>query len=668
MLLERTRVKRRVAFAGFAAVLGLGSTGVMAGLLGAGPAGASTSCINTVTLGIVPTTYEGTTPAVLAPTQTHARVGDQLVYTISVSQTTPGDCALQDGTVMLTFPSGTTTSVGSITTPFVPATSAHDRVTFTSTGYVVANADIGRHTDTLPTSTPAVGNVQAFAYTAGATTKKLTGALQHASGSADYTTPVIHPETTLTKTATPSSGTVPLTVTYTFTETNVSTDPAGLVTLDALRTVVVTDTTGCSVPATPTTSSNTTFSTLAVGATWTYTCTESYTTAGTYSDQAHASAVAGDTRPAGTPASTGAPKTEASALLTVTVTPATPKLTTSASGTVTVPGTVHDTAHVTTGFTPAGTITFKLFSTTACSVQVGTDIVVAYTGDGTYASGTVHVSTAGTYYWTASATVTANNTDTTMESPCGAATESVTVAPATPKLTTKASATSSMAPAKIKDTVTVSGGDNPTGSVVVRVFTTAACAVQFGTDIVVSFTGDETVSTGTITAPAAGTYYFTVGTATVTSNNLSTTLTSPCGAATESVRLTAPGKTLTPGYWKTHLAYTGGHPTAPYTAEYLPKSLGTYVVDTTAKAFAVLQDLACKTTGINCLAGQLLAAELNIAAFGPATPGITAIVAQANALLTTAGYHGPAAYPTTWAATAKHLATELSAYNQKFDF
>ena len=565
MLLTRTRFKRRVAFAGFAAVLGLGSTlGAVGGVLGSSPASASTTpapCTNEVTVGIAPTIYEGTTTSTLAPTQTRARVGDEVVYTVSVSQTTSKDCPLQTGTVNLTFPNGTTTTLGTISTPFIPGTAAHDRVIFSSARYVVTNTDIGRHTATLPTSTPATGNIQAFAFTVGATTKKNTGTLQRASGSADYTTPVLHPETTLTKMPSVKSGPIPLTVTYTFTESNVSVDPSTLVYLDALHTVALQDTTGCT-PAF-TSSSDGTTSTLNPGATWTYTCSVTYTTAGTFTDHVSASGIAGDGRPSGTPASLGAPAVETSEA-SVTATPATPVIfTTPTPSTAVVGSTLKDEVTLSTLVNPktgttAGTITVELFTpsdTTCTGTATFTTVFKAATGNGTYTSPTGYVANvAGTWHWVASYSGDANN--------------------------------------------------NPVAST----------------------------------------------------------------CATEAVTVTAPGKTLTPGYWKTHLSYTGAHPTAPYTYEFLRQSLGSYVVSTTAEAFRVLQDLACKTTGINCLAGQLLAAELNIAAFGPATPGITAIVVQANALLTTAGYNGPGTYPKTWAATAKYLAAELSTYNQMFDF
>ena len=77
----------------------------------------------------------------------------------------------------------------------------------------------------------------------------------------------------------------------------------------------------------------------------------------------------------------------------------------------------------------------------------------------------------------------------------------------------------------------------------------------------------------------------------------------------------------------------------------------------------MLADLACGTTGINCLAGQLLAAELNVA--NGTDSCIATVIAAANALLTSVTYHGPATYPVSKsvAAEAKTLANKLSIYN-----
>jgi hypothetical protein len=133
---------------------------------------------------------------------------------------------------------------------------------------------------------------------------------------------------------------------------------------------------------------------------------------------------------------------------------------------------------------------------------------------------------------------------------------------------------------------------------------------------------------------------------------------------------------LTIGYWKTHLTFDSKHPLAPYTAKYLPKSLGNYVVDTTAKATAVFNANCSSTTSqnaISCLAAQLLAAELNVA--NGADPCANAIIAKANSFLsggtvdgvTGINYVGPTGnYSTITAAQraeAISLKTALDTYN-----
>jgi hypothetical protein len=110
---------------------------------------------------------------------------------------------------------------------------------------------------------------------------------------------------------------------------------------------------------------------------------------------------------------------------------------------------------------------------------------------------------------------------------------------------------------------------------------------------------------------------------------------------------------LTPGYWKTHLALNGssgctGLPSGtgcssngPFTKTYLPQPLGAYPVDTIQKAAAVFSAMSCSFSGsasnqnqqaIGCLAGHLLAAELNVA--NGANTCISPTIAKANAFLT----------------------------------
>ena len=80
------------------------------------------------------------------------------------------------------------------------------------------------------------------------------------------------------------------------------------------------------------------------------------------------------------------------------------------------------------------------------------------------------------------------------------------------------------------------------------------------------------------------------------------------------------------GYWKNHQAETTAH---------LPQRLGTYVVATFAQATAVFNSANCSSTkpndAIGCLAGQLLAAELNLA--NGSSPCIQPVVQQANTFL-----------------------------------
>jgi hypothetical protein len=125
---------------------------------------------------------------------------------------------------------------------------------------------------------------------------------------------------------------------------------------------------------------------------------------------------------------------------------------------------------------------------------------------------------------------------------------------------------------------------------------------------------------------------------------------------------------LTPGYWKTHLTFDSKHPTAPYTAKYLPISLGNYVVNTTTKATAVFNAMNCSKSGdqdaIGCLAGHLLAAKLNVA--NGANTCINTTIAAADTFLISINYTGPTGvYHLTPAqrATAITLKSALDTYN-----
>jgi hypothetical protein len=71
----------------------------------------------------------------------------------------------------------------------------------------------------------------------------------------------------------------------------------------------------------------------------------------------------------------------------------------------------------------------------------------------------------GTYYWLASYGGDDNNTS--VPSTCGDTNEQVVISKASPSITTRASPTSGKVgqPLSVSDTTTITGGDNPTGSV-----------------------------------------------------------------------------------------------------------------------------------------------------------------------------------------------------------
>jgi hypothetical protein len=113
------------------------------------------------------------------------------------------------------------------------------------------------------------------------------------------------------------------------------------------------------------------------------------------------------------------------------------------------------------------------------------------------------------------------------------------------------------------------------------------------------------------------------------------------------------------GYWKNHDAATQSR---------LPQRLGNYTVDTLAKAAAVFDNMNCSNSQPNnaagCLAGQLLAAKLNVA--NGASACISATIASADSFLIGINYVGPAgSYPLSEAQrqSAITLKTALENYN-----
>src|SRR5207247_1400446 len=116
------------------------------------------------------------------------------------------------------------------------------------------------------------------------------------------------------------------------------------------------------------------------------------------------------------------------------VSQANPTLTTQASGSVVVGGAISDTATLSGGNNPTGSITFTLTDPSNNTVTVPPNATVS--GNGAYNSGTYTANAAGTYTWHAVYSGDTGN----LGASDGGANESVVVTQASPKLNTTASA------------------------------------------------------------------------------------------------------------------------------------------------------------------------------------------------------------------------------------
>ena len=193
----------------------------------------------------------------------------------------------------------------------------------------------------------------------------------------------------------------------------------------------------------------------------------------------------------------------------VVITQATPTIATtpSAGGPVGTP--ISDTATLTGGFTPSGTVTFQLFgpgNTTCTGSPVFTSPDNPLSGSPpSAASGPFTPTAVGTYRWVATYNGDTNNAPVGS----GCADEPVIITQATPTITTTASAGGPVG-TSISDTATVSGGLNPTGTVTFQLFppgdTTCATAPVFTSPNNPLSGTPPSATSGSFTPTAVGTY------------------------------------------------------------------------------------------------------------------------------------------------------------------
>ncbi|MDQ6726001.1 MAG: Ig-like domain repeat protein, partial [Actinomycetota bacterium] len=220
--------------------------------------------------------------------------------------------------------------------------------------------------------------------------------------------------------------------------------------------------------------------------------------------------------------------------------PVTPGIVTTASPSVPAGGFVFDTATV-TGFNPTGTVTFRLFSDAACTVQVpgGTStnpVSATNPTTSTATSNNFTLNATGTYRFVATYNGDTNNAVVTTA--CADPAEQVVITTAQPTIVTQASATvPAGGPLPIRDVATVSGGVNPTGTVTFQVFNNPTCSAP----VVFSSTNPLNPVTRQATSDAfvpltAGTYRF-VATYSGDANNAPVGPTD-CNAPNEQVTVT----------------------------------------------------------------------------------------------------------------------------------
>jgi len=228
---------------------------------------------------------------------------------------------------------------------------------------------------------------------------------------------------------------------------------------------------------------------------------------------------------------------------TVVITQATPGLTTTASAGGAVGVSVTDTANLTGGSSPTGSITFRLYGPSATTVCTSGNLVftstpVPVSGAGSYPSPAFVPTTAGTYRWIASYSGDANNA--AVAGACGDANETVVITQVTPSMSTTASA-GGVVGVSVTDTANLSGGASPTGTITFRLYGPSATAVCTAGNLV--FTSNAIPVNGNGSYPSApgfapttaGTYRW-IASYSGDANNVA--VAGNCGDANETVVIT----------------------------------------------------------------------------------------------------------------------------------
>jgi hypothetical protein len=199
----------------------------------------------------------------------------------------------------------------------------------------------------------------------------------------------------------------------------------------------------------------------------------------------------------------------------VTVSKVTPSVSTTLSATsVAQGGSFSDSATVSGGSSPTGTVTFNVYSNSACSGPQMFTSTNALSGTTAQSSSFGPLNSVDSYYVVATYSGDGNNNGAS--SACGS--EIVSVGKVTPSVSTTLSATSVAQGGSFSDAATVSGGSTPTGTVTFNVYTVSSCSG------VPAFTSTDTLSgttaqTGSIGPLSTLGSYYVVATYSGDANN-----------------------------------------------------------------------------------------------------------------------------------------------------
>ena len=198
---------------------------------------------------------------------------------------------------------------------------------------------------------------------------------------------------------------------------------------------------------------------------------------------------------------------------TTVISPAHPTISTVASNATVLGNPINDSATLSEGVHPTGTITFDVYSPgdNTCTGTPADSSLATVSGNGTYHSQPFTPTRSGTYRWVAS--YSGDHSNDAVATSCGDPGEAVVVSSTPPVHPALATTASGGAPAgsPIHDTAHLSGGSDPTGSITFRIYgpDNGTCGGPPADTSSVTVSGNGDYNSAPFTPAAAGTYLWT---------------------------------------------------------------------------------------------------------------------------------------------------------------